>query len=104
MPSGARTTEQGRPFRYPIIHSPTASKYCARSSLVTLLLSPASGHSALSGFDITTPMTSADLEPAGFVLLTAAGAALPAFFAGGFSAEGLASLPIDGVSASTSPA
>src|SRR4030081_864394 len=66
MPSGARTTEHGRPFRWPIIQPPTASKYRARSSLVTGLPSPPSGHSALPGFEITTPITSAELFAAGF--------------------------------------
>ena len=61
MPSGARTTEHGRPLMWPIIQSPTASKYFARSSLVTGLPSPPSGHNALSGLEMTTPITSADL-------------------------------------------
>src|SRR3954447_9111138 len=64
MPSGARTIELGLPLIWPIIQSPTASKYFARSSFVTGLPSPAAGHSALSGFEITTPITSADLPPA----------------------------------------
>src|SRR5882672_12102725 len=61
MPSGARSTEHGRPLIWLIIHSPTASKYFARSSFVTALPSPPSGHSALSGLEMTTPITSADL-------------------------------------------
>src|SRR3979409_1960833 len=65
MPSGARTMEHGRPLIWPIIQPPTASKYRARSSLVTGLPSPPSGHSALSGLEMTTPMTPADL-PSGF--------------------------------------
>src|SRR3954452_242635 len=74
MPSGARTIELGRPLIWPIIHSPTAAKYCARSSLVTGFPSPASGHSGFSGFEITTPITSADLPfalaaPAPLVLI-----------------------------------
>ncbi len=99
MPSGARTTEHGRPLRWPIIHGPTCSKNCARSSLVTPSPSPPSGHSSLSGFEITTPITSADLPVAGFALLVTAAAALP-----DFPAEGFAILPIEGVSASTSSA
>src|SRR5256885_12381090 len=61
MPWGARKIEHGRPLGGPIIHSPTASKYCARSSLVTASPSPPSGHNAFSGFEIATPITSADL-------------------------------------------
>src|SRR5436305_6438413 len=64
MPSGARTIELGLPLIWPIIQSPTASKYFARSSFVTGLPSPASGHSALSGFELATPSTSAELPPA----------------------------------------
>src|ERR1700716_623314 len=66
MPSGARTMEHGRPLIWPIIQPPTASKYRARSSLVTGAPSPPSGHSALSGFEMTTPITSEDLASAFF--------------------------------------
>src|ERR1700710_2437513 len=66
MPSGARTIEHSRPLMWPIIQPPTASKYFARSSLVTGSPSPASGHSALSGLEMTTPMTSDDLPLAFF--------------------------------------
>ncbi len=93
MPSGARSTEHGRPLMWPIIHSPTASKYWARSSLVTGSPSPPSGHSALSGFEMATPITSAG------------------FFADdltttieGLEVEGLAVFFIDGFSAITSSA
>ena len=56
--------EQGRPLMWGISHSPTASKYRARSSFVTGLPSPPSGHSSLSGFEMTTPMTSVDVRSA----------------------------------------
>src|ERR1700716_1496580 len=97
MPSGARTTEHGRPFRWPIIQPPTASKYRARSSLVTGLPPPPSGHSALPGFEITTPITSAELFAACFAsgLLDLA-AVLPT--------AGLAILVMAGFSAFTSSA
>ena len=48
IPSGALMIEHGRPWRCPIIHVPTSSKYRARSSLVTSP-SPSSGHRTLSG-------------------------------------------------------
>src|SRR3954462_13472068 len=94
MPSGARTTEHGRPFRCGIIHSPTAARYSARSRLVTGSPSPASGHSALSGCDSTTPITSdpprAGVLPAVFlaaaflaILLAPLGALLGARLASG---------------------
>src|SRR4051794_16496788 len=57
MPSGARTMEHGRPVICGIIQSPTASRYSARSNLVTGFLSPASGQSALSGLLMVTPRT-----------------------------------------------
>src|SRR5918992_603078 len=100
MPSGARTIEHGRPLRGPIIHSPTASKYCARSSFVTPSPSPASGHSALSGFEITTPMTSPVLLLAAGVARTVALLVLPLLLPG----FGCATPALDGVSASTSSA
>src|SRR3954452_9469536 len=62
MPSGARRIEHGQPLRWTIIHSPTASKYCARSSLVTPSPSPQSAHSTLSGFENVTPITSEDVD------------------------------------------
>src|ERR1700712_2637959 len=98
MPSGARSTEHGRPLMWPIIHSPTASKYCARSSLVTGSPSPPSGHSALSGFEMATPITSA-----GFFAddLTTT---IDGFEVEGFEVEGLAVFFIDGFSAITSSA
>src|SRR5689334_3654904 len=61
MPSGARTKEQGRPARWPIIQGPTASWYRARSSFVTGRPAPSSGHSALSGLEMGMPMTTAPL-------------------------------------------
>src|SRR4051812_550397 len=57
MPSGARTMEHGRPVMCGIIQSPMASKYSARSNLVTGFLSPASGQSGLSGLEMVTPRT-----------------------------------------------
>src|ERR1700733_2389555 len=91
MPSGARTIEQGRPVTCGNSHSPTASKYSARSSLVTGLPSPASGHSCLSGLEMLTPRT----VPGGPALLLAALPALPAWplpttFAGLFAAVAFA--------------
>src|SRR5260221_11775872 len=59
MPSGARSTEHGRPLMWPIIHSPTASKYWARSSLVTGSPAPPAGHKPLSRFEMAAPITSA---------------------------------------------
>src|ERR1700709_1392041 len=96
MPSGARTMEHGRPFRWPIIQPPTASKYRARSSLVTPSPSPPSGHSPLSGFEMTTPITSPDLLPAGLAAVVLLG------LAADFPTEGWADLVMTGFSAFTS--
>src|ERR1700685_2018389 len=57
MPSGARTMEQGRPLICGNIQGPTASRYCARSHLVTGLPSPAAGQSFLSGLEVAMPIT-----------------------------------------------
>ena len=39
-----------------MIHSPTASKYRARSNFVTARVSPEAGQKTLSGLEIATPM------------------------------------------------
>src|SRR5664280_3005041 len=57
MPSGARKIEQGLPSICGNNHSPTASKYAARSRFVTGTPSPASGQSTLSGLVMAIPKT-----------------------------------------------
>src|ERR1043166_8234083 len=101
MPSGARTIELGLPLIWPIIQSPTASKYFARSSLVTGLPAPAPGLGPLSVFELTPPIPSADWPPAfagrdPFDLMAARFAAA--------AAAGRAISVITGRSAITSPA
>src|SRR5437879_9461089 len=98
MPSGARSTEQGRPRIWPIIHPPTASKYRARSSLVTGSPSPPFGHSALSGFEIATPITSAAFFTDDLTTT------IEGFEVEGFEFESLVVFFIDGFSATTSSA
>src|SRR5471030_1797236 len=62
MPSGARKIEQGLLSICGNNHSPTASKYFARSNFVTGASSPASGQSALSGLVMVIPKTVALAE------------------------------------------
>src|SRR5450759_3570080 len=62
MPLGARKIEQGLPSICGNNHSPTASKYSARSRFVTGALSPASGHSALSDLVMAIPKTNTVAE------------------------------------------
>src|SRR5450759_2288250 len=57
MPSGARKIEQGLPSICGTNHSPTASKYSARSRFVTGTPSPASGHNTLSDLVTAIPKT-----------------------------------------------
>src|SRR5882724_7065434 len=108
MPSGARSTEHGRPLMWPIIHSPTASKYRARSSLVTGSPSPPSGHSAFSGFEMATPITSAGFFADDLTTMiedfVVEGFVVEGFVVEGFVVEGLAGFFIDDFSAITSSA
>src|SRR6202158_5507834 len=62
MPSGARKIEQGLPWIWGNNHSPTASKYSARSRFVTGAPSPASGQSALLGLVMVIPKTATVAE------------------------------------------
>src|SRR5260221_7042769 len=103
MPSGARSTEHGRPLMWPIIHSPTASKYRARSSLVTGSPSPPSGHLAFAGFEMATPITSAGFFADDLTTMIEDFVA-EGFVVEGFVVEGLAGFFIDDFSAITSSA
>src|SRR4030081_706810 len=99
MPSGARRTEHGRPLIWPIIHSPTASKYRARSSLVTGSPSPPARPPPLSGFLMATPITSAGFFADGLTTT------IEGLEVEGLEVEGLAVFFfIDGFSAITSSA
>src|SRR3984957_945969 len=103
MPSGARTSEQGRPCTCGIIHSPTASKYCASSSLLTARSSPASGHRLLPGVEMVMPMT--ETGPPAAALPPAATAPRLALARRGADADlTCASASFAGFSACTSPA
>jgi hypothetical protein len=62
MPSGAPMIEHGRPWRCPIIHLPTSSKYRGPASLTAP--SPSSGHRTLSGRLRVTPIKTSSLEAA----------------------------------------